>query len=293
MKVLVTGGAGNVGRWVVQELVGRGHAVTVGGRKLDRKIDDARYVSLEMTDLSDVVLKTRGFERVIHLAALPGPIQGEDHRVFDINCRGTFHLYEACALNGIPKIAVASSLCFLGQHFGIKPIAVKYFPIDEGHPGFATDAYSFSKQVSESIALYAWNRYAISSVQLRIPRVVEPTERNAEAFRATRREGRLLESASDFWCLIDSRDSARAFALGIEAPYEGSYPLFVNDRANCLGLPTRELAARYYPEVRDWRAPLEGDESLIACGKAMEVIGWEPAFSWKGVAGGGPLPGIR
>jgi nucleoside-diphosphate-sugar epimerase len=243
-----------------------------------------------MTDFSAVLRATEGFDGVAHLAALPGPVEGEDSRVFDINCRGTFHLFEACARHGIRKVAVASSINALGQRFGVRRIPVHYFPIDEEHPGLATDAYSFSKQVTERIALYAWDRYGISSVQLRLPGVAEPTERYVESFRAARREDRVLDSAPDFWCLIDSRDSARAFALGIEADYEGSHPLFVNDSVNCLGLPSRELVARCYPEVIDLRAPLAGDAALITCERAKKIIGWEPSFSWKGVAEGGPLP---
>ena len=46
---------------------------------------------------------------------------------------------------------------------------IEYFPIDEAHPDFTTDAYSFSKRILEETAAYFWRREAISGVQLRFP----------------------------------------------------------------------------------------------------------------------------
>jgi nucleoside-diphosphate-sugar epimerase len=290
MRVLVTGGAGRVGRWVVRELLARGHEVTTASRSAGIALPGSVHVLLDITDFPAVLRATRAVDAVVHLGGLAGPVEGGDQEVFDINARGTFHLYEACARNGIRRVAVASSINALGQRFGLRRIPVHYFPIDEDHPGLATDAYSFSKQVTEAIARYAWDRSRIPSVQLRLPGVVEPVPAYVDAFRAARQGGSLDESAPDFWCLLDCRDSARAFALGIETEYEGSHPLFVNDKVNCLGLPARDLVARCYPEVSDFRAPLEGDTALVTCARARALLGWEPEFSWKGVAAGGPVP---
>ncbi len=290
MKVLVTGGAGAVGRFVVDELRQRGHEVTAAGRTPGVEVEGATYQVLDVTDPDAVREAVAGHDRVIHLAAVPSPRRGQDAELFRINTQGTFNVFEACASHGVDQVAVASSINALGNLFGVRRIPVRYLPIDEDHPPLVTDSYSFSKQVTERIGQYAWERYGLSSVSLRIPGVMAPLARRAEALRQALAEDRVERMSTDFWCLVDARDSARAFAAGVEAEYRGAHVLFINDEVNCYGLPSRELAARCYPAVVEWRAPMIADEALITCRRAERVIGWKPVYSWRGVAAGGPLP---
>jgi len=183
MRVLVTGGAGYVGRFVVRELVARGHEVTAAGRRPDQVVEGASYRVLDTTDYEAVVQALAGFDAVAHLAALPVPKPGLDVALFDANVRGTFHLFEACAANGIGTVAVASSINALGNKFGVRRIPVHYLPVDEDHPPLTTDSYSFSKQLTERIAQYAWDRHQIRSVSLRFPGVIDPVERPGTRFR--------------------------------------------------------------------------------------------------------------
>ena len=67
----------------------------------------------------------------------------------------------------------ASSINALGNGFGVRPIPVHYFPIDEAHPGSTSDVYSFSKQVLEEIAAYFWRRESVSGACLRFPWVFD------------------------------------------------------------------------------------------------------------------------
>ncbi|MCC7491133.1 MAG: NAD(P)-dependent oxidoreductase [Fimbriimonadaceae bacterium] len=281
MKVLVTGGAGSVGSAVVTELLARGHEVTVCGRR-EQVETPAAYRQLDMTDFAAVVETLRGFERVVHLAAVPSPGGVPDSTLFDINVRGTYHLYEACAEVGISQVATASSINALGNLFGVRRIAVHYFPLDEAHPAQVSDVYSLSKQLTEELGQYAWDRWQIANVSLRIPAVLHPStsDRRANWLRRVREQRQVTTFWQDFWCVVDARDSARAFALGIEVPYTGAHTLFINDRVNALGLPSRELAAACYPQVTDFREPLAGCEALISCQRAKDLLGWEPQHSW-------------
>jgi nucleoside-diphosphate-sugar epimerase len=94
--------------------------------------------------------------------------------LFRINCAGTFNVYEAAAQEGIKRVVSASSINWLGFNFGTKPFLIQYFPLDENHPNFTTDAYSFSKQVIEEVAAYYWRREGISGVCFRLPWVYDP-----------------------------------------------------------------------------------------------------------------------
>lgn len=292
MKVLVTGGAGYIGRWVVRELARRGHEVTAAGLPAPNMVEGVPYTVFDLADFDSVRKVVEGREAVIHLAAIPNPRKGLACPIFRTNCLGTYHVFEACAEAGIKKLSVASSINALGQFYGVKPLPVRYFPIDEAHPQFWSDPYSFSKHVAEEIGEYYWQRNGISSISIRLPFVMEPTERWEKFLHNHRANPRGKEIVQgSYWTMVDIRDSATAFVLGIEAPYEGAHPLFVNDGTNCLGFRSRELAAMCFGEVTEWREPIEADEALVSCRRAKELLGWEPRYIWRGVAQGGRPPG--
>jgi len=92
-------------------------------------------------------------------------------------------VFEAAAAEGIRRVVQASSINALGFYFGVKPFSLHYFPVDEAHPTYTTDSYSFSKQIVEEIADYYWRRERISSVSLRLPLVVDRRDFAEDAAR--------------------------------------------------------------------------------------------------------------
>jgi len=278
MNVLVTGGAGSVGRFVVDELRTRGHEVTVAGRREGLQITGARYVSLDCTDYAAVLEQMDKHDSVVHLAAIPQPDKAASQKIFDINCRGTYNVYQACADAGIKKLVISSSVNALGFFYGNKPLPIQYFPVDEEHPTLCSDPYSFSKKINEETGQYYWEKDGISSIAIRIP-WVRPCPPGQDRLKVQRDEVDTFFRIRNLWIWIDARDSARAFADALEKPYEGFHVLHVNDNVNTAGIPSRELAARFYPEVTQWKQPVEGMEALISCRKAKELLGWEPIFN--------------
>jgi nucleoside-diphosphate-sugar epimerase len=172
MKILVTGGVGNVGPAVVERFVKGGHEVRFIGRRPGMHIEGAGYAQCDIADIACLKVQAAGMDAVVHLAAIPGPHQAPPEEVFRINCLGTFSVYEAAASAGIRRVVQASSINALGFGFGVRDFTVRYFPIDEDHPTTPTDAYSYSKNVAESIAEYHWRRDGISGCSLRIPATV-------------------------------------------------------------------------------------------------------------------------
>ena len=173
MKILVTGGIGNVGRTLVALLVQHGHQVKVVDRHAPVEIAGVEYAQCDINDFKALREQARGQEGIIHLAAIPYPGGAPGEEIFRINCAGTYNVFEAAALEGIKRVSCASSINAFGFNFGVKPFPIRYFPIDEAHPGVTTDPYSFSKQIVEEIAAYYWRREGISSINLRMPWVYE------------------------------------------------------------------------------------------------------------------------
>ncbi len=63
----------------------------------------------------------------------------------------------------------ASSINALGFNYGIKSFPIRYLPVDEDHPTFTTDPYSFSKQILEEIGAYYGRREGISRCSCACP----------------------------------------------------------------------------------------------------------------------------
>jgi UDP-glucose 4-epimerase len=333
MKIVVTGGLGSVGRPLVARLVR--HAAVV--KVLDRvegvgEDTGAEYVSCDLTRYNRLREQVRGYDAVIHLAAIPFPGGGPGEEIFRNNCTSTYNVFEAAAQEGIRRVVVASSINALGFHYGVKDSEIKYLPVDEDHPICTSDPYSFSKHITEEIAAYYWRREGITSFCLRLPGVVSATKENRFRFREwlprTRQavaewlalpereqreciqqlyraltdlrmlrfqelpieerrkigkdfsnpEVRMTNNLTDFWTLIEAEDSAQAFEKCLLVEVEGSYPLFVNDGHNTLGLPSETLARVFFPQVRERRHVLAGSEGLVSIAKARQLIGFEPEY---------------
>ncbi len=169
MQILLTGGSGSVGREVVNRLMKKGHAVRVIGRRAEIAIEGAAYYPCDINDYPKLREMIRGCEAVVHLAALPNPSKGSPEEIFRVNCQGTFNVFQASAEEGIRRVVQASSINAAGQFYGVKPAPLHYLPLDEAHPVFSTDAYSFSKNIIEEIGEYFWRREGISNLAYRLP----------------------------------------------------------------------------------------------------------------------------
>ncbi len=211
MRVLVTGGTGAVGREAVKRLVAHGHDVTVIGRTPNLEIPGASYRQCDIVDFECLTDCVRGMHAIVHLAAIPNPGLDTGEAIFYVNDTGTFNVYRAAANAGIGRIVSASSINALGYNFGTKRFRLQYFPMDEAHPSYTTDPYSFSKQIMEEIGYYFWRREGISSVFLRLPGVYEVTEQNEERMR----EGRLASIRAYQDLLSHSETEQRAMAQAI------------------------------------------------------------------------------
>ncbi len=176
MNILVTGGTGTVGRAAVARLVENGHRVRVVGRREKIVIEGAEYLSRDINDFGHLRSAMEDMGGVVHLAAIIHPSLAPGHEIFRVNCAGTFNVFQAAADAGIKRVVSASSINALGYNFGVVNFPLRYFPIDEEHPTFTTDPYSFSKQIMEETAAYFWRREGISSICLRLPAVYEFTQ---------------------------------------------------------------------------------------------------------------------
>ena len=105
-----------------------------------------------------------GCEMVVHLAAIPGPIEGPDWGdYFGANCLGTFNVAERAAMYSVKRLVFASSLAYYGYETGIplrKPVTEESPPIPTylkaGDLQCYDQAlmYSQSKMIAENILAF-------------------------------------------------------------------------------------------------------------------------------------------
>lgn len=218
-RLLVTGCAGRVGVAACTDLAAAGHEV-VG---LDLRLPEVHLpIDARLCDLTQegaLGAHLQGVDAVLHLAAIPVPRGGTPPQIFDLNCAGTFRLFQACTDAGVRHVVVASSINAVGYYFGTVPFELDYLPVDEDHPKTTSDAYSFSKQVTEEIGAYFARREGIASACLRFGAGLgwmdDLRQRMGEGLRSSRAlVGDLLqlpdaEAAAEIRRMRDAYDTAR------------------------------------------------------------------------------------
>ena len=176
MKVLVTGGAGFVGSHLVDELMRRGHEVTVydnlsSGRKgfiaphVGKK--NFKFVEADLLDLESLKKAMRGHEFVHHLAANPDIRLGPQRPDFDLkqNAMGTFNVLEAMRANGVKKISFTSSSVVYGEA-GKIPTPEDYGPL------VPISFYGASKLAAEGLVTAYCHTFGFQSWIFRFANVI-------------------------------------------------------------------------------------------------------------------------
>jgi UDP-glucose 4-epimerase len=276
MKVLVTGGSGNVGRAVVAELA-RAHEVTVLDLKppAERR---QRFVECSVLDLARLTRAMRGFEAVVHMAAIPHPLTDPPQRVFRVNVMGTFNALEASVRAGVRRFVFTSSDSTLGFVFMRHPHVPERLPVDETHPLRPQDPYGLSKLVGEEICRSFTSGHGIETICLRPAWVWH--RREAEAVE--HRVGNPASLAKLLWAYNDERDVAQAFRLAVERTDLPAHDVFFipGDDVGSR-LPTRELIRRYLPGLARYAPKFRGRAALVSNAKAKRVLGYRPQHSWR------------
>jgi UDP-glucose 4-epimerase len=274
MKILVTGGQGKVGRFVVQELVNSAHEVTVFDRVPGPERGAIRYLVGDIQDLGQVIEAMHGADAVIHLAAIHNPNITTATVTYQTNVVGTFNVHHAAFRLGIKRVVSASSNAVVGWSYSDNFVP-DYLPVDEDHPLRPEDAYGLSKEIGETIAR-SYALKGLETVSLRPSGVVTPEE--LEAIKDT---GGRKPSGFQAYSYIDARDLAVAFRLAVVRPLPGATVMFVVADDSTIAEPLCELYPRIQPSIGNKAIKLTGCRAAYANARAKKLLGWKPVYSWR------------
>lgn len=148
-KILVTGGAGFIGSHVTEELIKRGHHVTVlddlSGGFTDNVVAGARFVqgSIMDVELINQLFATEQFQYVYHLAAYAA--EGLSHFIkrfnYNNNLMGSINLINAAVNTKVNCFVFTSSIAVYGTSAQL--------PMTETTPTHPEDPYGIAKLAVE------------------------------------------------------------------------------------------------------------------------------------------------
>jgi nucleoside-diphosphate-sugar epimerase len=251
MRVLLTGGYGCIGSWIVRALLERGDEAFVYDLKEDpsrmrlimseEQVRRAAFVPGDVTDLPALkaAIETHDITHVVHLAGLQvptcraNPIMGAK-----VNVIGALAVFEAVreSRGQAQRLVYASSAAVFGppEDYPPGPLAddVKLTP---------TTHYGFFKCCNEGNALVYFRDHGLSSVGLRpwtvygIGRDLGMTSEPTKAIKALAIGRPYHISYGGMQDLQYVEDVAGTFVRCLEAPYSGAKAY--NLRGDVVGLP--------------------------------------------------------
>ena len=289
-NIVVTGGCGFIGGHIVDELILKGHSVTV--------IDDlsapensyfhfnkkAQYVEKDIfTD--DCLTHFVGVDYVFHLAARSRiqPTIGNPSSCFEVNVVGTQRVLEWSRLNGVKRIVYSGTSSLYGHQNKI--------PFQPNMPADCLNPYSMSKWMGEQVCKLYGQMYGLDTIVLRYFNVYGPREplkgKYAPVIGLFKRqvsEGNPItivgdgEQRRDFTFIKDVV-SANICAMTAKE-VEGNFKIYnvgtgknysINEIAKMIG---SEEDIVYLPERK-----AEVRETLADITATVKDLGWQPKFS--------------
>jgi nucleoside-diphosphate-sugar epimerase len=114
MKILLTGGSGNLGQALVPELLGKGDTpVILDVRAPPALHEGAVFIEGSVLERAKVTETLRGCDGIVHIAAWHGIHedggQKSAYDFFDLNVRGTFEVFGAAASAEVGKVIFIST----------------------------------------------------------------------------------------------------------------------------------------------------------------------------------------
>jgi len=150
MKVLIAGGAGEIGKYLIKDFPERGHEVVVldpAPKTQEMGKPSLTYVQGNLKDVALVNEVVRGMDVVINLA---WSFADDPHTIFEEDIKGHLYLLEAASSSGVKHFIYTSTATVYGR-------AVSH-PVTESHPCLIGDArkplYALGKYTAEELCQF-------------------------------------------------------------------------------------------------------------------------------------------
>ncbi len=287
MKILVTGGAGFIASHIADAYIAAGHEVVIvddlsSGKRGNLPAAAKFYHADIRTPEAREIIRNERPQVVSHHAAQMDVRKSVADPAFDasVNVLGMINMLEGAREVGVEKVLFASSG---GATYGEQ----SEFPAPESHPHNPLSPYGITKATGEHYLFYYHAVYGMPYAALRYANVYGPRQDpHGEAGVVAIFSERLLEAKApvingdgkqtrDY---VFVGDVVRANLLALEKPYVGPLNIGtgVETDVNTLYAHLRVLTGSPHPAQHGPAKAGEQRRSVIAIGRAAEVLGWRP-----------------
>lgn len=289
-RIVVTGGAGRLGRSLVAGLAEHGHEVISFDREVSEapQLADAQQQAIDLTDADATLsaLQDAGADAVIHLAAIAVPFSAPEDVILRTNAALAMSVLGGAVRAGIGRVIAASSPTVLG--YGAPGWLPDRFPLDEQTTAKPSNAYALSKLlIEQTIAMLQRQRDDTRFAAFRPCYVIAPEEWEGAPTQQGHTVRERLDdpalSAPALFNYVDARDVADFADTLLRAMPEipNGETFFVGADDALAREPLAELIPRFLPGSDELAAALTGTAPAFSNEKARRLLGWRPARSWR------------
>jgi len=275
-KVVVTGGSGRVGSYVLREIASH---FDVLNADLNPGQIDTRYQRTDVMNLAEVRNAVKGADAVVHLAAIDYDYHAPPERYIDVNIRGSWHVLQAAAEAGVGKVVLCSSISACGLSEMRDDWRPQYLQVDEEHECRPVQAYSVSKQAIEQIGLAFSRGTSMEVICLRPLAVVLQ-----ETFGAFLE---FIDEPMRHWLFyyITAVDVARGFHAALDSRGLRYGVFFLSAADTCRREPTLEWYRERFGTLPEIRVPRVFQKlpraSIFSSAHARDALGWQPTSDFE------------
>ena len=184
--VLVTGGLGAIGSFVVRRLIDEGRRVVVYSRNANYALLPDLRERLVHTpgDVQDrdrlaSVVAEHGVKRIIHLAAALGSALEKDPPLgYRVNVLGGMNVFDVARDLGLERVVFTSSKANYGALSGEYGPPV-YAPVTEDYVGQTSGVYGATKKALEDAAFHYRRLFGLDLIALRLGSTYGPGKRGS------------------------------------------------------------------------------------------------------------------
>lgn len=287
MKILVTGGAGFIGRNIVKLLKEEGDIVSTLDMVGKNSVADRHIVS-DVRNIRMVEKACKGMDYVFHLAAITSPPEFENPlgEGYSVNVLGTYNVLAASAVSGVKRVILASS----SSVYGGRSVPSK----ESDLPPHYSNLYPLTKRINEETAKLFEN-YNLGTVHLRYFNTYGAEENSKgpyssiiSKFIGCIRKGEppvIYGDGKQSRDFIYVKDTAKASILAMKRGKSGEvYNVGTGNSTNfneIINIIKTEM--KYEGEVKYVKNPLKSYQKFTQAdiSKAREQLGFKPEYDLR------------
>lgn len=286
MKVLVTGASGFIGRYLVPELVAKGHDVVATDVTPPPGETGAAWERLDVTrpDAIYKIMLSRRPDAVFHLVSLlAGPCEADPLRGWQVNFQSTQHLLDAGLASGLRQFILTSSISVFGR--GLEE------PVKDNAVKEPATIYGQTKLACENLLRWYRDKHSMKVGAVRFPWVFGPGRENGITAlyssklldALARREPVAIANPDEKGDWLYVKDAVKALLLLLDKGDTRQFFYNIMGEVHTIRqamavaqsiYPDAAITFAENPPVSDNPYPTEYDDS-----PARNELGWKPGYT--------------